>query len=557
MEYIYMGMFYQAFSLLCNQFNFSLLQVRPKNVVKDFVHVAGVLNVSHMLMFTRTQVSPYLKVSRFPRGPTMTFKIDNYTLSRDVRSALKRQVTYDKQYLNHPLLILNGFSTNQEEQSNETTESGDIKKMGGREIGLVSSMFQNMFPSINVTSVKVNTIRRCVLINLDAKTQKMEFRHYTIKVVPVGMSKPLKKIVQGKVPNLSRYQDMSEYLAGNHYTKISEILDKFTPFCLYITFLDRCAIENDIFLFNIGGGALSESEAEDDPEISRVTLPQGLSSRGNMSSEQSSVRLVELGPRMTMSLVKIEEGMHDGEVLYHKFVEKTESEKREIKKAREKRKKEKETRKKVQEQNVKKKEQGKEDHKQKSLEGMMKKKIQQLKDSGEGVPAQFQGEMADTSSQADGKEENDMSEDDADEEWYRKEVGEEPEKDLFDGNSKGRKRPASNQNIDTRFKKRIKKSTEHRQNKEFKNKRSPSTKKGNPSKTTEAKWKFKGASSKENNKFGHKDSFSKNKKTNSKDKKKSKKVFNSEGVGPNYKKNLGNKKKSYDSARGSKSKHRK
>merc|ERR1712024_19087 len=94
-----------------------------------------------------------------------------------------------------------------------------------------------------------------------------------------------------------------------------------------------------------GGGNLSESEAEDDPEISRVTLPQGLSSRGNMSSEQSSVRLVELGPRMTMSLVKIEEGMHDGEVLYHKFVEKTESEKREIKKAREKRKKEKEKKK--------------------------------------------------------------------------------------------------------------------------------------------------------------------------------------------------------------------
>merc|ERR1711997_135943 len=158
-----------------------------------------------------------------------------------------------------------------------------------------------------------------------------------------------------------------------------------------------------------------------DPEVSRVTLPQGLSSRGNMSSEQSSVRLVELGPRMTMSLVKIEEGMHDGEVLYHKFVEKRETEK-----AREKRKKEKENRKKVQEQNVKKKEQGKEEHKQKSLEGMMKKKIQQLKDSGEGVPAQFQGEMADNTSQADNKEENDMSEDDADEEWYRKEVGEEP-----------------------------------------------------------------------------------------------------------------------------------
>ena len=144
----------------------------------------------------------------------MTFKVDNYTLSRDVRSSLKRQVTYEKQYLNHPLLILNGFSTNNEENGPGNTDSEEIKRMSGREISLVASMFQNMFPSINVTTVKVNTIRRCVLINFDSKTQSMEFRHYTIKVVPVGMSKPLKKIVQGKVPNLSRYQDMSEYMTG-------------------------------------------------------------------------------------------------------------------------------------------------------------------------------------------------------------------------------------------------------------------------------------------------------------------------------------------------------
>ena len=178
------------------------------------MHIAGVLNVSHMLMFTRTQVGAYLKVSRFPRGPTMTFRIDNYTLARDVRSALKRQVTYDKQFLNHPLLILNGFTTNSEDKGDVNVDTSNIKRMGGREIGLVASMFQNMFPSINVTSVKVNSIRRCVLLNFDPKTQTVDFRHYTIKVVPVGMSKPLKKIVQGKVPNLSRYQDMAEYLAG-------------------------------------------------------------------------------------------------------------------------------------------------------------------------------------------------------------------------------------------------------------------------------------------------------------------------------------------------------
>ena len=85
------------------------LKVRPQNVIKDFVNLAGVLNVSHMCMFTRTDKGPYIKFSRFPRGPTLNFKVHNYTLSRDVRSSLKRQVTYDKQYINAPLLILNGF----------------------------------------------------------------------------------------------------------------------------------------------------------------------------------------------------------------------------------------------------------------------------------------------------------------------------------------------------------------------------------------------------------------------------------------------------------------
>ena len=34
-------------------------------------------------------------------------------------------------------------------------------------------------------------------------------------------------------------------------------------------------------------------------------------------------RLTEIGPRMTMRLVKIEEGVGEGEVLYHQFIKKT------------------------------------------------------------------------------------------------------------------------------------------------------------------------------------------------------------------------------------------
>merc|ERR1719334_1868857 len=100
-----------------------------------------------------------------------------------------------------------------------------------------------------------------------------------------------------------------------------------------------------------GAGAGSESEGEELDEGSQCVVPQAMTSRGNMAAQKSSVRLVELGPRITMELLKIEEGMLDGEVLYHKHVGKSDAERKEIKK-----KKEKLARKAEQEKNVKRKE---------------------------------------------------------------------------------------------------------------------------------------------------------------------------------------------------------
>jgi len=347
----------------------SSIKARPKNTVKDYVHVAGLLNVSHFCMFSKTNIGPYLKVARFPRGPTMTFRINNYTLARDVRSSLKRQVTYEKQYQNHPLLIMNSFS-------------GEDKG-----VQLMESMFRNMFPSININKLKLNSIRRAVLLNYNQDTKTVDFRHYTIKVVPVGMSRGVKKIISSKIPNLGKYDSVADYL--------------------------------------VKGGAASESEGEDD-EASHVTLPQPLTSRGNVTGNESSVRLVELGPRMTMQLLKIEDGLMDGEVLYHDFIEKTDEEVKEIRIKREKKKKEKETRKRVQDENVTKKKKAFEEHKEKSLGGMNKKSEIDKATIPDG--AEWMGEQT---------EENAQVSDDDDEEWYRKEVGEQPDKDLFAGKKRG------------------------------------------------------------------------------------------------------------------------
>lgn len=114
---------------------FCFLQVRKKNSVKDFVSVAGLLHVSHLCAFTCTERSQYLKLCRFPRGPTLTFRIHNYSLSSDVVSLQRKQLVFRKQFQHAPLVVLNGLS-------------GE-----GQHFKLMSSMLQNLFPTINLTKV--------------------------------------------------------------------------------------------------------------------------------------------------------------------------------------------------------------------------------------------------------------------------------------------------------------------------------------------------------------------------------------------------------------------
>lgn len=279
----------------------SRLKVRRKNVVKDFVSVAGLLHVTHLVVFTKTEQAIYLRLARLPRGPTLTFRVENYALARDVISSLKKPVLYTHQVSSHPLLVLNNFS-------------GE-----GMPFKLMASMFQNMFPSINVHKVNLNTIRRCLLLNYNSTDETIDFRHYTIKVAPSGINRAVKKLVQSKVPNLGHLRDISEY---------------------------------------VDMGGLSESEAELDGASNQVLLPQKIAGRGNALNQQSGIRMVELGPRMKLKLVKIEEGLMTGEVMYHAFVQRSPEEVKALRARRLELKRLKEKRKREQELNKQRKEEG-------------------------------------------------------------------------------------------------------------------------------------------------------------------------------------------------------
>lgn len=57
-----------------------------------------------------------------------------------------------------------------------------------------------------------------------------------------------------------------------------------------------------------------------------MELPERYVGAGNAQSQQSAMRLMELGPRLTMELFKVEKGLCEGDVLYHKFEQKTAAE---------------------------------------------------------------------------------------------------------------------------------------------------------------------------------------------------------------------------------------
>ncbi|XP_061702489.1 suppressor of SWI4 1 homolog [Syngnathoides biaculeatus] len=347
------------------------LKVRKKNVLKDFVAVAGPIGVTHFMIFSKTPASVTLRLARLPKGPTLYFKVLKYTLVKDVVSSLKKHRMHEQQFTHHPLLILNNFGSD------------------GMHIKLMATMFQNMFPSINVHKVLLNTIKRCVLLNYNPETQEIEFRHYSLKVVPVGMSRGVKKLMQERFPNMSKFEDISELM--------------------------------------MKGANLSESEAEQDGEHNITELPQVYSGRGNMASEQSAIRLTEIGPRMTLQLTKIQDGMAGGNVMYHATISKTEEEIQEILERKEAQLKAKAERRKNQEKNVAQKKKQKEEHKKKSLAGIKRKADNQEKDNEVEDPG-----VEDSGATAAAVESDDEAE------YYRQAVGEEPDEDMFPGAKKRR-----------------------------------------------------------------------------------------------------------------------
>ncbi|KAJ1559407.1 hypothetical protein HK405_010758 [Cladochytrium tenue] len=294
----------------------SNLQERKGNRLKDFVQVAGPLHVTHLLLLSRSDTHVNLRVGRLPRGPTLHFQVLEYALASDVLNAQARPKSPGSDFKFSPLVVLNNF--------------GD----GRKDTTLMASMFQNLFPPINVQKVRLSEARRVVLFHLDSETREVELRHYTVAVKPVGISKSVKQLLTTNLPDLNQFEDVGDYVLRGAYASESDVEDAEST----VTLPARAASATG----SAGTSAAGASKTTKRPQ---------------RAADQRAVRLAEIGPRLRLRLVKIQDGLCDGEVIFHQFVTRTKEQVREAKKKREERDKERARRREEQELNVQRKRQ--------------------------------------------------------------------------------------------------------------------------------------------------------------------------------------------------------
>ncbi|OXV09024.1 hypothetical protein Egran_03216 [Elaphomyces granulatus] len=327
----------------------SRLKERRANKLKDYTTMAGPLGVTHLVLFSRSSKGKInMRLALTPRGPTLHFKVENYSLCKDVAKALKHPRGGGQNHRTPPLLVMNNFN------SPNADENSQVPK---RLESLVTTIFQSLFPPISPQATPLSSIRRVMLLNrelpssLSANEQDsyiLKVRHYAITTKKTGIPRRIRRLDPTEqrhkdkkgLPDLGKLEDVADYLldpTGAGYASASETeLD--TDAEVEVTGSATKKVLNKRDLLRLKSG---ETKPEKVPEKSNV--------------EKRAVKLVELGPRMKLQLMKVEEGLCEGRIMWHSFISKSDKEIKAMDETWNRRRKEKEARKKEQKENIERK----------------------------------------------------------------------------------------------------------------------------------------------------------------------------------------------------------
>ena len=333
--------------------------------------MAGPLGVSHLLLFSRSNSgNTNLRIALAPRGPTLHFRVEKYSLSKDIKKALKHPHGGGKEFTSPPLvrqrptsfilslanqlqLVMNHFTT-----SKASEDSTAVPKHLEQ---LTTSVFQSLFPPISPQTTPLSSIRRVLLLNREldqsGSTEAsyiINLRHFAITTKRVGLSKGIKRLNAAEklgksrekrkhgVPNLGKLGDVADYLLdpfANGYTSASET-----------------EVETDAEIEILESSTRKVLNPKQRAQRRAQAAKEATSQAKEQSNvERRAVKLIELGPRMRLRLMKVEEGVCTGKVMWHEYLRKTAAEAHELDEIWKTRKKEKERRKAEQRANIERK----------------------------------------------------------------------------------------------------------------------------------------------------------------------------------------------------------
>ncbi|KAI0064694.1 Brix-domain-containing protein [Artomyces pyxidatus] len=258
----------------------SRLKERARNKLKDFLTMAPALQVTHLLAFTLTDVAPSLRIVRLSNGPTLSFRIERYSLVKDVLSAARRAKNLGRvEYMSAPLLVLASFPP-----PSPTTPP---------HLSLIMKTFQTLFPPLAPHTLALSSARRIVLVAYNAERGTVDWRHFRITVKPYGVSRRVRRVLDaGGALDLGNEKDVADFVLR----KRGEGTDGYES-------------------------AASSASSVGGDEGDAVDLAEDYVGRNNRKGTKRAVRLDEIGPRMELRLVKITEGVpgKEGGVIYHEF----------------------------------------------------------------------------------------------------------------------------------------------------------------------------------------------------------------------------------------------
>jgi ribosome biogenesis protein SSF1/2 len=315
--------------------------------------MAGPLGVTHLLLFSRSESgNTNLRLAKVPHGPTLHFRVEKYSLAKDIMKTLKHPRAGADDFQLAPLLVMNSFLTSdaERERMGEKAPPKHLEK-------LVTDMFQGLFPPIQPHTTPLQSIKRVLLLNREPPSEEngtctITLRHYAITTKVAGLPKAIRRLYaaekligsrekrKGGLPNLGALDDVADYMldpSAAGYTSASD------------TELDTDA-EVEVAA-PVARRVMSKRDREKATAAGEAGKPR--TSRPRV--EKRAVKLIELGPRLKLRLTKVEEDICSGKVMWHEFVTKTKEEVQVMDEVWEKRNQEKAERRRIQRENIEKK----------------------------------------------------------------------------------------------------------------------------------------------------------------------------------------------------------